>query len=144
MRRVETDALQERLAQLLRQFDGLSAWLHLAQGANPALGLGDDLVGDDQDVLVTDRADCVEAGRDERGQVVPRGDLRQALDRCGQEGAGELAPVLQAGGDVHENAVIELEAHLHREGPEPAHLVRGTVPDRVLREADRQGGGPGQ
>jgi hypothetical protein len=88
---VENDLHVPRvLAEVVPQRGGALAGEHCGERADPALGLGDDLVGDDQDVAVAKPVvtDGEDAG-DELREVIAWSDLRHPRERRdGQARAG--------------------------------------------------------
>ena len=67
------------LAVVLRQRSRASTGRHVRQADDPALGLGDDLVGDHEDVFAC-QLDA--GGSDQAREVIPRPHLGQAGERC--------------------------------------------------------------
>src|SRR6185312_12801819 len=77
------------LAELVGEVVRQRRRLDLAQVDQPPLGLGDDLVGHDQDVAIAQaEAARVDRGPDQGGQVGARLDLRDAVEPVDADAAG--------------------------------------------------------
>ena len=115
--------------------------LELVEPHDAPLRLGDDLLRDDDDVGVLEPARAVGCGREQRREVVPLFDLRDALER---EDPDSVAHVEAGEAEARVGLVAPVHVHDHRghalerAGARERAAVDGAARDEPARELERE------